>query len=248
MAYYCRDNQNRCMSISDRIKAIRESKKIRQSDIARALGIEPTNYPRLENRGNKLSFEQLEAIAGVLEVSVLDILTWGESKELEKEEAKEVAQLQKENEELKKRMKELESLNTAYEKYINTLSNNFTFQFNQIFEDAAERFDYGVLIKIEDAELDKLALEDSKELPEGEYMVYENFIRQLSADDIDKLIGAICNVEPELYQVAVSLLNQNVIIEPNIYATALRKYSSQNSGFKRFYVDKGKKSKPKAKR
>ena len=63
------------MDISKNIKAVREGKRITQSEIARKLGIEPTNYPRLEKRGNRLTIEQLEEIAGALGVGLLELLT-----------------------------------------------------------------------------------------------------------------------------------------------------------------------------
>lgn len=63
------------MSLSERIKAIRIAKKISQTEIANALNTEKSNYHRLENRGEKLTVEQVEAIAGALGVSVVELLT-----------------------------------------------------------------------------------------------------------------------------------------------------------------------------
>lgn len=94
------------MDISKNIKAIRELSKISQSEIARRLGVEPTNYPRMEKRGNKLTVEQLEKIAGALGVSVIELMT-GEPQKVEdtdkvKELEKQVRELEKKNEELRK--------------------------------------------------------------------------------------------------------------------------------------------------
>lgn len=96
------------MDLSDAIEHIRTAKKISKADMARALEMDSSYYVKFEKRGKKLSIEQLEAIAGALKVSVLQLLTWGEGQEPVVSNAEEVAQLQKENEELKKRVKELE--------------------------------------------------------------------------------------------------------------------------------------------
>src|SRR4051812_39481138 len=66
------------MSISDKIKAVRKAKGITPTVMARELGIEATNYPRLENRGNRLTYENLEAISKALDITVIELLTWGE--------------------------------------------------------------------------------------------------------------------------------------------------------------------------
>lgn len=66
------------MDVSKNIRAARTEKGITQVDIARQLGIERTNYHRLENRGNKLTIEQATAIAQALDMSLIDLLTWGE--------------------------------------------------------------------------------------------------------------------------------------------------------------------------
>lgn len=61
--------------ISRRIKAIRAEKGISQTDLAQKIGVERSNYHRLENRGEKLAYELLDRIATALDVSVIDLLT-----------------------------------------------------------------------------------------------------------------------------------------------------------------------------
>lgn len=73
------------MEVSENIKRVREAKGLKQADIAKAIGMERTNYHRIENRGSKLTIEQLEAIAGALEVSVLELLT-GEPQAVQNDE------------------------------------------------------------------------------------------------------------------------------------------------------------------
>jgi transcriptional regulator with XRE-family HTH domain len=86
------------MELSERITFLRESKGLKQYEIANALGIEPPNYSRLEKRGDKLSIEQIKAIATALGVSLNELL--GLDAPVENEEKVK---------ELKKRIEELES-------------------------------------------------------------------------------------------------------------------------------------------
>lgn len=68
------------MSVSDNIKAIRSKKGIPQAEVARRLEIEPSSYHRLENRGDKMTLEQVDSIAQALGVTRLELLTWGEDR------------------------------------------------------------------------------------------------------------------------------------------------------------------------
>ncbi|WP_298352831.1 helix-turn-helix domain-containing protein [Runella sp.] len=85
------------MDISSKIKAIREAKKIKQIDIANTLDLDPSYYFRLEKRGDKLTLEQLEKIAGALDVSVKELL-FGEKQVNNNEER--VKELEEENKQL----------------------------------------------------------------------------------------------------------------------------------------------------
>lgn len=67
------------MNISENIKSIRESLKIKQIDIAERLGLEQSNYARLEKRGNKITIEQLQQIADVFQMSVVEIIQYPNS-------------------------------------------------------------------------------------------------------------------------------------------------------------------------
>lgn len=90
------------MELSERIAFLRESKGLKQYEIANALGIEPPNYSRLEKRGDKLSIEQLKAIATALDVSLSELL--GLDAPVENEEK--VKELEKRIEELEGRIKD----------------------------------------------------------------------------------------------------------------------------------------------
>lgn len=67
------------MDLSKNIREIRESLKIKQIEMANALDIDPPNYARLEKRGNKLSFEQLQQIADIFKMSVVEIIEYPNS-------------------------------------------------------------------------------------------------------------------------------------------------------------------------
>ncbi|EAY27244.1 helix-turn-helix domain-containing protein [Microscilla marina] len=82
------------MSISKRIKDIREQKGYTQKYMAGKLSIDQTNYGRFEKRGKKLTIEQLESIAAALGVSLKDIL-FGEAEQTNPDLSKlEIALLQ----------------------------------------------------------------------------------------------------------------------------------------------------------
>ncbi len=73
------------MDLTHTIRTIRESKGLTQEDLADRLGVTRSNYAYLEGRGSKLTVEQLEKIAGVLGVTVTDLLT-GEAQKVEDSE------------------------------------------------------------------------------------------------------------------------------------------------------------------
>ena len=62
------------IDVSKRIKTIRERNGLTQTDVADKLGMERSNYSRLEKRGNDLSINQLLQIANALDVRLIDIL------------------------------------------------------------------------------------------------------------------------------------------------------------------------------
>lgn len=60
--------------ISDNIKRIRYEKRLHQSQCAEKMGVERSNFHRLENRDVNLSILQLCQIAKSLECSIYDLL------------------------------------------------------------------------------------------------------------------------------------------------------------------------------
>lgn len=62
------------MNITKKIREIRENKGLTQTDMGDKLGLEQSNYGRLERRGDKLTIEQLQQIASALGVTIKEIL------------------------------------------------------------------------------------------------------------------------------------------------------------------------------
>ncbi|MBX2974156.1 MAG: helix-turn-helix transcriptional regulator [Flavobacteriales bacterium] len=60
--------------IHEKIRHLREQKKLRDEDMAERLGISQSTYSRLEKGDIKMDVERLQKIADVLEVPVEDLL------------------------------------------------------------------------------------------------------------------------------------------------------------------------------
>jgi transcriptional regulator with XRE-family HTH domain len=93
------------MDMSKAIISTRESKGLKQSEVAAKLGIDQPNYSRLEKRGKKLTLEQIESIAKALDVNP-NVLLGIEIEEMANRDEKDT--LLKQNEDYKKRIEELE--------------------------------------------------------------------------------------------------------------------------------------------
>ena len=109
------------MDITDNIKRIREEKRISQAEIARRLNLDPSAYFRMEKRGSKLTWEQIESIAEAIEVTSIQLLGLDNPQVNETEKDKEIT-------ELRKRVSELDKMNTLFEGnayIINLLSRKF---------------------------------------------------------------------------------------------------------------------------
>lgn len=64
------------MDVASNIKAVRKAKGITPTMMAKELGIEATNYPKFENRGNQLTYNNLERICSALGITVIELLSW----------------------------------------------------------------------------------------------------------------------------------------------------------------------------
>ncbi|MCU0468420.1 MAG: helix-turn-helix domain-containing protein [Arcicella sp.] len=93
------------MNVSKEIIKVREAKRIKQSEVAEKLNMERPNYSRIEKRGLKMSLEQLIQIADALEVPFMDLLKDSDNPTINPE----VAEIKKENKELRDKILDLES-------------------------------------------------------------------------------------------------------------------------------------------
>ena len=94
------------MDLGKKLRTIRDTKGLTQSQIAEQIGLDTSSYARIEKKGDKLSIEQLKKIAVALGVSIgelLDIEGAGAAVEKPNEDT----------EGLKKRIGELEELYKA---------------------------------------------------------------------------------------------------------------------------------------
>lgn len=69
------------MSLSDKIKVLRELKNISKAEMSRILDLDPSNYNRYEKTGRDWTISQIEKIASALGVSVVELLTGEEVRE-----------------------------------------------------------------------------------------------------------------------------------------------------------------------
>ncbi|MFD1142166.1 helix-turn-helix domain-containing protein [Larkinella insperata] len=128
------------MNIAENIKAIRESKGIKQSELARALGVEPTNYPRIEKRDKRLTIEMLEKIAKALGVSVYELLDNNSNQDIVRlqELENKVLRLRTANKVLRKKNDLLYKLMSLFHRQ----SNLFIDEYNKRIDEDDDYMDY----------------------------------------------------------------------------------------------------------
>jgi transcriptional regulator with XRE-family HTH domain len=63
------------MKIGEKVRTLRELKNLKQENMATALGISLTAYGNLERGETPITFDKLEQIATILQVTVQDIVT-----------------------------------------------------------------------------------------------------------------------------------------------------------------------------
>ena len=193
------------MDISENIKKIREAKRISQSELARKLNIEPTNYPRIEKRGNGLTIKQLQSIAGALGVSVGELLG-GEAKAEKNNEI--VEKLEARITELQERVVEQKFIIDHHKQVINTIN----FEADKLVSDLFHDLDREIVKAA--MRMGLLEAEDSKLFVKYNYDEHGNIVSWdffkekpyylYSLDFIDRIrleaifefgeVGAICNI------------------------------------------------------
>lgn len=210
-------------NLSKRIKSIRESKEIRQSDVAKELNIERTNYHRIENRGDKLSIEQAKAIAAALDVSLSELL--GLDAPVENEGK--VKELEKRIEELESRIKDKDDriknveyiLNYYFDYFIFNAASHYDYlSYNIIDSNSGEILETYTDDKLreiqakEDADIENETYEYNEDdyfntYPEGSTKT-ENFI---SPESKRRLLSQLLDKEGEYSREIITLLSTGLI-------------------------------------
>lgn len=119
------------MDMSKAIISTRESKGLKQSEVAARMNIDQPNYSRLEKRGKKLTLEQIENIAKALDVSP-NVLIGLEVEEMSNKDERD--SLSKLNDDYKKRIEELESRLSSTEEATRVKDELNTIKQNQLLE------------------------------------------------------------------------------------------------------------------
>ena len=119
--------------VSRRIKAIRIEKRISQTDVAEKIGMERSNYNRMENRGEKLSVDLLEKIADALDVSIIQLIS--DNADDMPPTTLDVDRLKKRSEELEDRLHDKQQIIDAYEVHSQTIKRQL---YNEIWGVAIE--------------------------------------------------------------------------------------------------------------
>ncbi|QHT65677.1 helix-turn-helix transcriptional regulator [Rhodocytophaga rosea] len=121
------------MDVSKNIAAIRKARRLTQAEVADKIGIERSNYPRLEKRGNKLTLEQIDQIAKVFDISVAELINY-DNPASNKEESEKVKQLEKRVKELEEQLQDRKGLIDAIKVY-------FTAYFDRLFDIFREHYE-----------------------------------------------------------------------------------------------------------
>lgn len=177
------------MDVSKNIRAARTEKGITQVDIARQLGIERTNYHRLENRGNKLTIEQATAIAQALNMSLIELLTWGD---IEKNERSQTNG----NHESVNRVKEISPTLSIVQEYAEVLKSKLSIaygSFTSTIKDIGEKAGLGT---------DHIVEEDE---------IYTMYHKVFNNKELIQIYDILYVDHPALYQVYQDLFQRDVL-------------------------------------
>lgn len=200
------------MDLKAAIEAIRKAKHISKADMAKMLDMDPSNYGRLESRGDKLTIEQLRQIAKALGVTVTDILSWGENSNQNTDI----------DNDSRERIEELEASVKDKSFIIKTLRkdiDNIAIMFSVVFEHFAKKINVGELQMDNVSENQKL--EDKKNSNKGIEIVYP---RVYTDNDLYEIVAYIHSNFSIFYFLLKSLAESQTIIEDNVFAIALISY------------------------
>ncbi|TAH19310.1 MAG: XRE family transcriptional regulator [Cytophagales bacterium] len=99
-------------NVSENIKKIRIEKSLTQVEMADRLGIKQSSYQQIESGRNDITFSRLQQIADVFQMSVIDIIEYGDLPDFDLEKLRmkdKIVEIRERVKELEGRVKELES-------------------------------------------------------------------------------------------------------------------------------------------
>jgi len=227
------------MDLTKTIRTLRESKGLTQEVLAERFGVTRSNYAYLEGRGNKLTIEQLEKIAGALGVSVMELLTG----EIKKAEDSEEAEL------LKERVKELKKIITLYENSEETAKNHIKLLTNSVLKllyffvnirDLTSTIIYPNDEEYEEYEDDPLIerLESKIENLETEFKIFRTTLKQLSCftdNEIELQILKLGISEFMIYEDFIFKIINIIVYNRGIFSEKLHEhFSKQYEAYQQF--------------
>ena len=130
------------VNVGQEIRRIREGKRMTQTQIAEQIGLDTSSYARIEKKGNKLTVEQLEAIAGALGVTVMELLN-GEPQTVQDNER--VKELEKRVSELEDRVNDKELIVKNAKSLLNEILDHVEFHISSSIYHLAERSHVGTM-------------------------------------------------------------------------------------------------------
>lgn len=203
------------MELSGKIKAVRESKKIKLNQVAETLGIDVSNYAKIERKGNKISFERLEDIAQVLGVKVQDILNWGEGENKPEVVSSDNTNLQATLDLLNLKVLSLEKTLTELryaDKGRMTAFMRLADDLEGILWDVAEKLGQNTLLSEEEEE------DYYKKKPEGDICETILLGRLYTFEDLGKIVLYLEKNEPKLCIILATLFETGILNGENLFA------------------------------
>ena len=113
------------MQIHDRVRSIRVLKGFSQENVAEYLGIDTTNYGRLERGGSNITLERLEKIATFLNVELSELLYGAETAKVSPEWLEEIKFLREQLRQKDQQIDRILDLSEAYRKEKEELERKF---------------------------------------------------------------------------------------------------------------------------
>jgi len=181
------------MNLYHNIRDVRTSKGVSQAEMARRLDLDPSAYHRLEHRGDKLTLEQIDKIAQALEMSRLELLTWGKKPE-------DVPEKDSTIKELESRVKELTTTRDILQDYAESMKQkiiNISDDFQAIIKSIGELNNLGtqkVEEKFDDHILYQTVFSDKELLKIFDFLykedklLYRHFLTQIRLELINSYI------------------------------------------------------------